>query len=99
MITVNNNGYLLILEPCRKKTFGLPYQVRHKPGCTTTEDDSRLESSDLDGDCLCSKNKGADQLRAYRTADLHLCFCICKSRFSGDAAHYKLTNEPWTLVS
>ena len=43
---------------------------------------------------LCRENKGADQLRgklrAYREADLRLCFCICKfakSRFSHDAAH------------
>ena len=28
--------------------------------------------------CLCSKNKGADQLRGYRTADLRLCLCIYK---------------------
>ena len=27
---------------------------------------------------LCSENKGADQLRGYREADLHLCFRICK---------------------
>ena len=27
---------------------------------------------------LCSKNKGADQLRCYREADLRLCFRICK---------------------
>ena len=27
---------------------------------------------------LCSKNKGADQLRGYREADLRLCFRICK---------------------
>ena len=26
----------------------------------------------------CSENKGADQLRGYREADLHLCFCIYK---------------------
>ena len=25
---------------------------------------------------LCSENKGADQLRGYREADLHLCFRI-----------------------
>ena len=25
-----------------------------------------------------SKNKGADQLRGYREADLRLCFCICR---------------------
>ena len=26
----------------------------------------------------CSENKGADQLREYREADLSLCFCLCK---------------------
>ena len=26
----------------------------------------------------CSENKGADQLRGYREADLRLCFHICK---------------------
>ena len=30
---------------------------------------------------VCSENKGADQLCSYRTADLRLCFGICKSRF------------------
>ena len=35
-----------------------------------------------------SENKGADQLRGYREADLRLCFRICKKkRFSHDAAH------------
>ena len=27
----------------------------------------------------CSENRGADQLRGYREADLHLCFRICKN--------------------
>ena len=27
---------------------------------------------------LCSENKGVDQLRGYREADLRLCFRICK---------------------
>ena len=26
----------------------------------------------------CSENKGADQLRSYCEADLHLCFRICR---------------------
>ena len=26
----------------------------------------------------CSKNKGADQLRSYYEADLHLCFRLCR---------------------
>ena len=34
-----------------------------------------------------SKNKGADQLRGYREADLRLCFHICKKLFSHDEAH------------
>ena len=29
-------------------------------------------------DYPCSENKGADQLRGYREADLRLCFRICK---------------------
>ena len=33
------------------------------------------------------ENKGADQLRGYREADLRLCFRICKKWFSHDAAH------------
>ena len=28
---------------------------------------------------LCSENQGADQLCGYRTADLRLCFRICKN--------------------
>ena len=37
---------------------------------------------------LCSENKGADQLCGYCTADLRLCFRICKKPFfSHDAAH------------
>ena len=36
----------------------------------------------------CSENKGADQLRGYREADLRLCFRICKKkRFALDEAH------------
>ena len=30
---------------------------------------------------LCSETKGADQLRSYCTADLRLCFRICKRPF------------------
>ena len=31
--------------------------------------------------CLCSENKGADQLRGYREADLRLCFRLCGGSF------------------
>ena len=36
---------------------------------------------------LCSENKGADQLRGYREANLRLCFLHAKRWFSYDAAH------------
>ena len=30
--------------------------------------------------CTCSENKGTDQLRSYREADImHLCFCKCET--------------------
>ena len=39
---------------------------------------------------LCSENKGADQLRGDREADLRLCFRICEMFFfSHDAAQIK----------
>ena len=37
----------------------------------------------------CRENKGADQLRGYRKADLFLVFAYAKSRFSYDAAQLK----------
>ena len=38
---------------------------------------------------LYGENKGADQLRCYREADLHLCFLIyAKKQFSHDTAHF-----------
>ena len=62
---------------------------------------------------LCSENKGADQLRGYREADLRLCFRICKTCFSGVMAQFdshcrKINNvafgpskgsiQPWPLL-
>ena len=41
---------------------------------------------------LCSENKGADQLRGYREADLRLCFCICRMLVSYDAPHLSLSD-------
>ena len=37
---------------------------------------------------MCSENKGADQLRGYREADLHLCFRICKKPFYSRRGSY-----------
>ena len=67
----------------RKPVFRVSDQVQHKPGCTTTEDVWKLEILYKEEEglyYLCSENKGADQLCGYRTADLHLCFCICKNQ-------------------
>ena len=67
----------------RKPVLGVSDQVPHTPGCTVTEDGEWLETSDLDrrgsdSHYPCSENKGADQFRGYRKADLSLCFRICK---------------------
>ena len=65
----------------RKPVFRVSDQIRHEPGCTTTEDDTglKIRIKEVEGlYYLCSENKGADQLRGYPEADLRLCFCICK---------------------
>ena len=63
----------------RKPVFGVSNQVRHKSGCTATEDGFWIK--EVEGlYYLCSKKKGADQLHGYRTADLPLCFHICKKQ-------------------
>ena len=66
----------------RRPIFEVFDQVLRKLGFTTTEDGNRLEISDFGsgGIVLCSKNKGADQLRSYCAAYLRLCFCICKKQ-------------------
>ena len=35
---------------------------------------------------MCSENKGADQQRSYRAADMRFVFAYAKIRFSHDAA-------------
>ena len=45
-----------------------------------------------------SENKGADQFRGYREADLRLCFAYANIRFSHDAAQitagfFKVSDE------
>ena len=65
----------------RKPVFGVSDLVRHKPGCTTTEDGLRLEITSLRSReivLLYGENKGADQLCGYRTLDLCHCFRICQ---------------------
>ena len=64
----------------RKPTFWFQNWSDTNQAVHATEDGYRLEISDLEsrGILLCSKNKGADQLRGNREADLRLCFRICK---------------------
>ena len=46
----------------------------------------------------CSENKGADQLRGYREADLRLCFRICKKPvFSRRGSYYAQGGLPSDL--
>ena len=60
--------------------------VRHKPGCTSTEDSqSRLELSDLEGKGVAK----TDALISYALTAQLVCsfdFAYAKSRFSCDAA-------------
>ena len=82
-------------------SLGVSDQVRHKPGCTARENGYRLEISDLGRRCIyypCSKNKGADQLRGHREADLRLKFRICDNRFSHDAAQILLMKQIAILI-
>ena len=81
-VKFNVFALMLLYEPrCEKTCLRVSDQVRHKPVCTATEDGQRLEISDVGSKGLYypySKNKGADQLRGNREADLRLCFRICK---------------------
>ena len=43
---MQDHGYIMSLV-VRKLVFGVSDQVRHKPGCTATEDGLRLEISEF----------------------------------------------------
>ena len=47
---------------------------------------------------LCSENKGADQLRGNREADLRLCIRICRTLFSHDEAQVNNMSTPYTFT-
>ena len=60
-------------------SFQLSKQVQHKSGFAAIEDGLSFWIMIEEGlYYICSENKEADQLRSYCTADLHLCFRICK---------------------
>ena len=75
----------------RKPDFGVSDLVRHKRGCTATEDGQRLEISDLDrrGIVLSLQRKTKALISFAVTAKL-ICafvFAYAKSWFSHDTAH------------
>ena len=45
-----------------------------------------------------SENKGADQLRGYREADLRLCFRICKTLVFSRNGSYEIVRKPTNRV-
>ena len=45
---------------------------------------------------LCSENKGADQLCGHRTADLCLCFRICKKEVFSLSGSLRKATVTWT---
>ena len=76
-------------------------QVRHKPGCTATQDSQRLEILDLERRIVLfhRENIGADQLPGYSEAGLHLCFCIYAKWLSHDAAQIKQIEKSEIMAS
>ena len=76
----------------RKPFFGVSDQVRHKQAVQLQKMAARglkFRSKKVEGlFYLCSENKGADQLRGYREADLRLGFAYANCWFSRDAAHF-----------
>ena len=73
-----------------KPVFGVSNQVRHKPGCTTTEDGYRLESSDLESRGIVLSTAKTKALISFVATAKLICvfvFAYAKSRFSHDAAH------------
>ena len=75
----------------RKQVFGVSDQVPHKLGCTPHKMARGLKFRIWEGEglyYLCSENKGTDQIRGYREADLRLCFLTCKKQVFSRRSSY-----------
>ena len=73
----------------RKPVFGVSDQVRHKLGCTATENDQRLEISNFGSRGISisvCENKDADQLRGYPKLIFVFVFAYANTWFSHVAA-------------
>ena len=69
----------MLNEPVREKTNNLGSdQVRHKPGCTVTEDGYKLESSDLRKKRNCTICVAKTKALISFAVDLRLCFRLCR---------------------
>ena len=95
-------GYVQMRHVMRKSVFGVSDQVRHKPGCTATEDGLRLEISDLGkiGIVLSLQQKKA--LISFTVTVQMICafvFAHAKNRLSHDAAHIKMDSCRTLFVS
>ena len=79
-LTLMSDSYLSLV---RKLVFGVSNQVRHKRVVQPQKIARGLKFWIYEEEglyYLFSENKGADQLRGYREADLCLCFRICKKK-------------------
>ena len=76
---LNNTFYLRLIV--RKSVFGFPTRSNTNQAVYPLKMARGLEVRIQEVEGLyypCRENKGADQLRGYREADLRLCFRICK---------------------
>ena len=81
----------------RKPVFGVSDQVRHKPGCTATEDSLRLEISDLGSTISVAKAKALISC-AVTGQLMMICvfvFAYAESRFSHNEAHMYMVFIPY----
>ena len=75
----------------RKPVFRVSDQVRHNQAVRQQKMARSLKFriKKVEGlFYLCSENKGDDQLRGYREADLRLCFRICKKMILSRCGSY-----------
>ena len=74
----------------RKLVFGVSDRIRHKPGCTATEDGQRLEIPYLGSRGIVLSVVKTKALISFAVTAKLICifvFAYAKSRFSHDAAH------------
>ena len=85
----------------RKPVFGVSDQVPHKPGCTATEDGSRLEiRKKRDCTIRVAKTKALISFAVIAKLIAVFVFAYAKSRFSHNEAQMRLTSiKTWVLGS